>query len=208
MDNRTRILDAYTEHLREHGHPPATVYRFAKGLELDERAFFQEFPSLDAVESALWQSLVDRVAAAVTSGAEWEGFTARQRLLTFLFAFSEESLAWRSLLLSRVAPVAVVARPPHLKGLETGFKAFIRPVLDHGLATGEIAERGQASALYPEAFYLHFRAVLDFLLKDGSAGFERTDAYIEKSVTLAFDLLRTQAIDSAVDFARFLLSRP
>ncbi|MEI7774534.1 MAG: hypothetical protein WCK17_07130, partial [Verrucomicrobiota bacterium] len=59
-------------------------------------------------------------------------------------------------------------------------------------------------ALYPDAFYTHFRGVIDFSLKDDSRGYERTDAFIEKSVAVAFDLIRTQVVDSALDLARFL----
>jgi hypothetical protein len=46
--------------------------------------------------------------------------------------------------------------------------------------------------------------VIDFSLKDDSRGYERTDAFIEKSVAVAFDLIRTQVVDSALDLARFL----
>jgi ubiquinone biosynthesis protein COQ9 len=77
----------------------------------------------------------------------------------------------------------------------------------HATATGEIAERGRLGGLYPQALYLHFRAVIDFYVKDTSPRYERTDAFVEKSVTLAFDLLRTQAIDSAFDLLRFLAPR-
>lgn len=208
MEPRERLLEAYRDHLREHGAPPATVFKFTRDLGLEEREFFAAFASFDALESEMWRGLVARVADAVAAGPEWGGFTARQRLLTFLFAFCEESLAWRSLLLQRVGHCGAMARPDHLKGLERGFKDFIGPVLDHGHATGEIADRGPLREAYPEAFHLHFRAVVDFHLKDTSAGFERTDAFIEKSVALAFDLLRTQAFDSAVDFAKFVFARP
>ena len=48
------------------------------------------------------------------------------------------------------------------------------------------------------------RSVIDYFVKDTSRGFERTDAYIEKSTALAFDVMQTQAIDSAFDLLRFL----
>lgn len=208
METRERILTAYADHLREHGAAPASVFKFSRELGIEERTFFAEFPNFDAVESTMWRALVDRVVEAVTSGAEWQGFSARQRVLTFLFAFTEESLAWRSLLLLRVGKCGPLARPAHLRGLEEGYKTFIRPVLDRGRETGEIAARGALEQAFPDAFYTHFRAVVDFHLKDASAGYERTDAFIEKSVALAFDLLRTQAVDSAFDFAKFVLARP
>lgn len=208
METRERLLSAYRDHLLEHGGPPASVFKFTRDLGLEERAFFAEFPNFDALESEMWRGLVARVAGAVVAGPEWAGFTSRQRLLTFLFAFCEESLAWRSLLLQRVERCGPIPRPARLRGLELGFKEFIGPVIEHGHATGEIAERGMLREAYPEAFFLHFRAVVDFHLKDASAGYERTDAFIEKSVALAFDLLRTQAFDSALDFAKFVFARP
>ena len=47
--------------------------------------------------------------------------------------------------------------------------------------------------------------MIDQYLKDESDEFERTDAFIEKTVTLAFDLFRAQVLDSAADLLRFLL---
>ncbi len=208
MELRDQIMGAYADHLREHGAPPATVFKFVQGLSIDERSFFSEFPNFDAVESALWKGMVQRVAQAVSGGDEWIGFSARQRVLTFLFAFCEESLAWRSLLLLRVGKCGPLSRAAHVKGLETGFKEFMGPVIEHGMASGEIVGRGPLTNTYPEVFYLHFRAVIDFHLKDDSAGYERTDALIEKSVALAFDLLGKQAVDSAFDLAKFVFVRP
>ncbi|MBC8081800.1 MAG: TetR/AcrR family transcriptional regulator, partial [Hymenobacter sp.] len=37
--------------------------------------------------------------------------------------------------------------------------------------------------------------------------FERTDAAVEKAVTLSFDLVGRNTLDSATDFVRFLLRR-
>lgn len=205
METRQRIIDAFSQQLREHGKPPETVFGFCKELSLSEREFFVEFPSLDAVESAYWEGLVDRVITAVEAGAEWAGFTARQRLLSFLYAFSEASLDCRSLLLLRFAHLSPVDKPGFLRGFENRFKKFAQSVLDHGVAQHEVAERGRLASAYPDALYLHFRGVVDFNLKDTSRGYERTDAFIEKTVAVAFDVLRTQFFDSAWDLARFLI---
>ncbi|MES2571371.1 MAG: TetR/AcrR family transcriptional regulator [Verrucomicrobiota bacterium] len=207
MKTRPEIIAAYIEHLLEHGRPPLTVHRFCRENDIEERAFFSEFASFNALESAFWEELLTRVIAALESGAEWESFSARQRLLSFHFAFAEESLNYRSLLLSRVAPLKTLARPDYLRGLQSRFKTFARRLIEHGLAGREIAGRGMVGSLYPEAFYVHFRSVIEFHLKDESARFERTDAFIEKSVGLLFDLLRPQALDSAVDLARFLFAQ-
>jgi Tetracyclin repressor-like, C-terminal domain len=46
--------------------------------------------------------------------------------------------------------------------------------------------------------------ILDFWVKDKSKGFENTDAMIEKSVNTAFDLMGSTALDSVLDFAKFM----
>jgi len=208
MEIRTRIVEAYAHHLREHGKPPESVYRFAQSLDLNERDFFEQFASFDAIEGVLWQELVERVANSVSAGPEWASFSARQRLLAFYFGFVEEALNWRSLLLLHLGKIGPLARPAYLRGMESSFKAFASEVLQHGLASGELAPRGRLEATYPEALYVHFRGLIDFNLKDESAGYERTDAFVEKTVNLAFDLLRPHAIDSAFDLIRFLTQRP
>jgi Tetracyclin repressor-like, C-terminal domain len=204
MDTRARIISAFCDSLREHGRPPETVFAFCKQLEITEREFFQEFASFDAVESSYWEQLVDQVVCAVEAGPEWPEFTAKQRLLSFLYAFCEASLDHRSVMLARISELGPLAKPAFLKGFEARFKAFTNSILQHGAALGEVAPRGRLSALYPDAFYTHFRGVIDFSLKDDSRGYERTDAFIEKSVAVAFDLIRTQVVDSALDLARFL----
>jgi len=204
METRTRIVEAFTTHLREHGTPPHTVHAFCKSLDLTERDFFQEFASLDSVESAIWGDWILELTTKVSSGAEWKDFSARHRYLTFLFAFTESSLDWRSLLISRFSHLAPVASPAFLKAFEDHFKTFAFDIISHGISTGEIASRGSLQTLYPAVLYVHFRAVISFLLKDESQRFERTDAFIEKTVAFAFDVIRTQAIDSAFDLARFL----
>jgi hypothetical protein len=78
METNERIIFEFTNHLREHGRYPESVYLFCRGLEIEEKAFFAEFGSFQAVESRLWEDLVDRVVRAVESGPEWSSFSARQ----------------------------------------------------------------------------------------------------------------------------------
>jgi tetracycline repressor-like protein len=41
-------------------------------------------------------------------------------------------------------------------------------------------------------------------LQDDSEGYEQTDVFIKKTVKLAFELIRSQVIDSAFDLGKFL----
>jgi len=201
----SRILEAFASHMREEGSAPRSVARFCKGLGITEDIFYKHFPSLHAVEKAFWRHWIAEVITAVESGADWEGFSARERYLAFLFAFTQSAAERRTLLLERFHEVSPVSHPAALEGMRAEFLEFARRLIDHGTSSGEIAERRGLANLYPGILYLHLRWVIDQYLNDESDEFERTDAFIEKTVTLAFDLFRAQALDSAADLLRFLL---
>ncbi|MFN6082873.1 MAG: TetR/AcrR family transcriptional regulator, partial [Bacteroidota bacterium] len=57
---------------------------------------------------------------------------------------------------------------------------------------------------YGEALWVNMLFVTGFWLKDQSAGFEKTDEAIERSVNLAFDLMGRSPLDSMIDFGKFL----
>ena len=204
---RQQILNAYEAHLRREGHPPVSVFRFAEAHGFTERDFFAEFPSLEAVESAWWVARLDHVTGSVESGPAWDSFSARHRMLAFLFAFAEASLDFRSLLLVRLQGRSVLTNPPELAAFEDRFLGFAQRLLEHGRLHGEIASRGPLSRLYPQAAYRLFRSVIDFHLRDSSPRYERTDAFIEKSTTVLFDLIGRQVLDSGFDLLRFLLPK-
>ncbi len=202
---RQRLLAAYEAHLRREGRPPASVFRFAEAEGFTERDFFAEFPSLEAVEAAWWSAQLEQVIGSVEGGAEWESFSARHRLLAFFFAFAEASLDFRSLLLLRLQGRFVLANPPELARFEARFLSFAERLLEHGRLHGEIASRGPLGRIYPQAAYRLFRSVIDFHLRDASPRYERSDAFIEKSTTVFFDLIGRQVLDSGFDLLRFLL---
>lgn len=203
---RGEILAAFAAHWAEEGNPPRSVTRFCRGLGITEAVFYRHFPSLHAVEKAFWRDWIAGVISAVEEGVAWEEFTSRERYLAFLFAFTQSSGERRSLLLERFHDISPLSHPGALQGMRGEFLEFARRIVERGTETGEIAERRGLTALYPGILYVHLRWVIDQWLKDESDAFERTDAFIEKTVTLAFDLFRSQALDSAADLLRFLLA--
>ena len=199
------ISEAYMATLQKEGHAPVSVHRFCKDLGVEEKDFYMAFPNLHAVEKHFWRSWMETIIAAVSSGKEWTSFSAKERYLAFLFAFTGQALEQRSLLEQRFGKLTLLCNPSSLDGLKSSFKDFAGDLIQYGMEKGEIAHRGALGNLYPEVLYIHWRSVLEYFLKDESQGFERTDAFIEKTVEFAFDLFRTQAIDSAADLVRFLL---
>jgi hypothetical protein len=204
-DHRSMISEAYMATLQKEGHAPVSVHRFCKDLGIAEKDFYMAFLNLHAVEKHFWRSWMETIIAAVSSGKEWTSFSAKERYLAFLFAFTGQALEQRSLLEERFGKLTLLCNPSSLDGLKSSLKDFTSELIQHGMEKGDIAHRGALGNLYPEVLYIHWRSVLEYFLKDESQGFERTDAFIEKTVEFAFDLFRTQAIDSAADLVRFLL---
>jgi hypothetical protein len=79
----------------------------------------------------------------------------------------------------------------------------VNDLVTEGKDTTEVAERPFTNQ-YEKAFWLHFLFITRFWVNDDSSDFEKTDAAIEKSVNLAFDLVGKGPLDSMLDFAKFL----
>jgi hypothetical protein len=94
--------------------------------------------------------------------------------------------------------------PMEVKVFKSKFKDFANEIILEGKETEEIANRPVISDRYDEALWFQVWFVFQFWLKDASPAFEKTDAAIEKSVNLAFDLMGKSALDTFIDFAKFL----
>ena len=182
------LLHRYTAHVSKKGTPPRSVHALAKKLGIPEREFFEHFGSFEALEAEIWAHDVRATIEAVEVGEDWEGFGAEQKLLAFEFAFCDRILDARSFYLARF-PRLRNGQPPSnvLRSMGMVFTSFAEGIVRRGSEQQEIACRGPLNRAYPHALFLHLLSVIEFNLADDSKGFERTDAYIEKSVKLAFD---------------------
>lgn len=91
-----------------------------------------------------------------------------------------------------------------MDNLKVGFKEYARDLVMEGKESQEVTPRRFLNERYPDAFWLQLLMILDFWVKDKSKGFENTDAMIEKSVNTSFDLMGSTALDSVLDFAKFM----
>jgi hypothetical protein len=90
---------------------------------------------------------------------------------------------------------------------EDEFKEFVQDILQEGRATGEVASRPFLQDGYGRIFLRQLQFILLYFVRDESTNFERTDAAVEKAVTLSFDLVGRNTFDSALDLGRFLLQK-
>ena len=206
----TALKAAYLDYLRRHGHAPRTVFAFADAQGISEGEFYRHYASFAVIDREIWVDFGRDARAQAAQEPAWQGYGAREKLLAFYYTLLELLKNNRSFVLltlgrsQRRQPALV---PKVLARFEADFKGFIEELLREGRTTGEVASRPFLQDGYPRLFLRQLQFLLLFFVRDESANFERTDAAVEKAVTLSFDLVGRNTFDSALDFGRFLLHK-
>ena len=199
------ITTSYRDFVLTEGRQPASIFKFCKDLGIPEDAFYQLFASFDALEKSIWKEYIETTRQRLESDDSYASLSAREKILTFYFALAEVLKADRSFVLMQLASWKNPAlTPKFLKAFKIAFEDWMATAINDGKATGEIAKRPFLDKRYHQIFWLHLTFILQFWGKDESANFENTDAAIEKSVNLAFDLIGKGVLDNAIDFGKFL----
>lgn len=200
-----KIKSAYIEHVLTNGSRPVSVYKFCLDLGLREEEFYNVFGSFEGLENSIWKGFIDKTVSRLRSDKAFQAFITREKVLAFYFTLLEELKANRSYVLFQLDHSRKFELvPDYIKGFKAEFESFFESTLNVAKGKGEVASRPVLDKRYPQLFWLHLGFILLFWKQDSSPGFEKTDAAIEKSVNLAFDLIGKGALDSAIDFAKFL----
>ncbi|MFD2037592.1 TetR/AcrR family transcriptional regulator [Belliella marina] len=206
IDIKSKIVSGYVHHVLEHGQEPVSVFKFAKDLKMKEEDFYNYFTSFEVIKTAVWIKLFDDTVEGVEGQEVYREYSSREKLLAFLFTWIEELKKNRSYLLALYGNKKDVKSllPTEVKAFKSKFKDFANGIILEGKETEEIASRPILSDKYDEALWFQVWFVFQFWLNDTSPSFEKTDAAIEKSVNLAFDLMGKSALDTFIDFAKFM----
>ncbi len=205
-DVQERIIKAYIDYVLMHGEEPASVYAFCKELDISESAFYAHFNDFGQIAEDFWVKQFTDTLDALRKDAEFEAFTVREKLLSLYYAFFEQVKVHRSFaVMSFKESIASLKRENrNLSKMKKEYKFWVKHLISEGLNEGEIAGRSRLTDTYDELFWIQFLFLLNFWKNDRSKNFERTDAAIEKTVNLSFDLIEKNALDSAVDFGKFI----
>lgn len=199
------IKEAYINYVLENGSKPASIFKFVKELKIKEAVFYDHFNSFENVERAIWEDMFSQTVSAIKSDAVYDEYSSREKLLAFFYTWIETLKSERSFILQSVPKkFKPEFTPYYLEGVKAGFKEWIAEVLLEAKETEEVLARPIVSDRYDDAIWLQFLFILGFWAKDDSKAFEKTDAAIEKSVNLAFDLMGRGPLDAMVDFGKFL----
>ena len=205
-DPKAKIMDGFRLYVLEHGHVPPSVYKLTKTLKIEERDFYEHFTSFGALLSSFWVEMFEKTIEDLSAQAVYTQYSVREKLLAFFFTWIEELRKNRSYLLALYDKKGANLKlpPPEVAAFKEKFNEFVKVILAEGEETGEVAKRPLITNRYHEGIWLQVWFIFQFWIKDTSTSFERTDAAIEKSVHLVFDLIGKNALDSIIDLAKLL----
>ena len=200
-----KIEQAYLKYVVEHDQRPASIPTFMESLEAEEQEFYEHYASFSVLEKALWLRMLEDALEKTQSAEVYLQYTARERYLSFVFTLLEVLKAQRSFVLFTLKAGKQPGKV--LESLRNRVISFANSVLESGMDSGEVISRPIVADRYADALWWELKAALRFWAHDESAGFEDSDAFVEKSVNFTFDLFGQTPLDSAFDLLRFLFQR-
>jgi hypothetical protein len=199
------IRKKYIDEVLEHGSAPPSFFLFARSLKLKENELYEFYNSFEAIEKDIWREFLTGTISAIEAEKVYDEYSVREKLLAFYYTLIETLKNNRSFILWQMKEVRQPGVTPYfLKAFKAAFLSWAGNLIIEGKDTDEIANRPFISDRYGEAMWLQTLFILNFWRKDDSKAFEKTDAAIEKTVNVAFDLMGRGAVDSVVDLAKFI----
>lgn len=206
IELKEKIRNAYVDYVLTKGDRPQSVYVFMKELDLKEEEFYSVFSTFDAVEASVWRAIFNHTYDTIKAQDVFEGYSAREKILAFYFGLVEHLKSHRSFVTwtFKNTPKMTLSSAAFLTDFKKMFEDFADEVIRSGISAGEVMDRKIISDKYKDALWVQLLFVIYFWIDDNSTEFERTDEAIEKGVNIAFDLMGQSALDSMIDYGKFL----
>ena len=204
IDWKERFKDAFVLYLIRNGERPVTVFKFCEELEVDEAIFYKYYNSFRSVEKEVWLTFYKEVKKALDRDSEYSSYSTQEKHLSFLYTLIEVYKQNRSYVVLRYAEVDRRSlRPCFIESFREEFAIWTKEILDEGFESNEIVSRPLISSKYHEALWVQLLYVTRVWTIDESEDFQVTDAAIEKSSALLFELMKSGPVDLLIDFVKF-----
>jgi AcrR family transcriptional regulator len=206
MAQREKIIQGYIEFELLNGRSPNSVFELAKKLKITETAFYEDFGSLDALRAGIVTHFMEKTLKTLDEDPNYDAFTAREKLLALFFTLFEKLTEQRSYMLARYSQLrSIPENSREWKGFIRLLNERATIIIDEAKQLEEVQDRPVIGQHFSKGYQLVFAYLFRVWLKDDSEGFATTDAAIEKTVNLSFDMLGTSPLDSLLDFGKFAL---
>ncbi|GAK74434.1 hypothetical protein JCM19296_12 [Nonlabens ulvanivorans] len=202
---RHDVITAYMDYVLEHEITPKSVYKFAKDNNMSEAEFYNFFGNFDGLRKDIWNTFFTMTMDVAHKNEEYAHFSNREKMLTFFYTFFELLTLNRSYVLFTLKENQhMMNKMEQLKGLRKHVKGFAKELIQerNENKTNILLERSET--IYSEGAWVQMLFLMKFWMDDDSAGFEKTDMAIEKSVNTIFDIFDNTPLDAVLDFGKFL----
>jgi hypothetical protein len=208
-ETTTNWTNGFVRYTLEHNRRPNSAYQLAQFLDAPEADFYDTYNSIEAVEKDLWTRFFIDTKEILLADEAYQTYGVRQKMLAFYFTWTGDFLkANRSYILWAFENGRKnLTSWKVLEGFRKELLEFLEDLISEGYETEEIKNREIISRAYPELVWGQTLFVLRYWIKDTSKGFEQTDAFIEKTVNLIFDLIGKNFLDSLFDWGKFTAQR-
>lgn len=208
MQSKSELTEAYSDYLLEHAERPKTVHYFATKIGIEEADLYKYFAGFSEIESFIFESFFEN-ALSLTLKEKEAGLDIQDELLTFYFTFFEILKSNRSLVLILLKKRPLMLNKKALTGLRKAFLQYTQ-AMNVPLGLLDKIERKELETfkekIKGEAGWLQLMSFLDFWLHDNSPSFEKTDAFIEKSVKASFSLVQNPLFEELFDLGKFFFT--
>ncbi len=209
MEVKSSINQAYKDIALASGHLPVSIQKVCEQAGVERAEFNAIFENLSEVQQSIWQTYFFDTVRTIEASDLYQEYMVREKLLAFYYTLLEVIKVDRDFLELFQDKLGVWNyNPKFLQLFKPVFLAFVTELVDEGKGRGEIAERYVIGGDYAGWHWPQCLFLLSFWLRDKSGEAERTDQAIDKAVNFGFDFMGPNLLDSAFDFAKFILVRP
>ena len=202
--DRLFIISSFMDYTLLTENYPKSVYNFCKKNDIQEKAFYKDFGSLDAIKKMIWQSFYENAMSLLEKDKNFDVSSPKEKLLSFYYTFFEVLLLNRSYVLFAFSEEEkILSKMSNLKTLRILFKGFATELIEEG-NINKPSYLQHSPKIFSEAAWLQLCFLLKFWVEDTSESFEKTDQAIEKSVQTAFDVFENTPLSTLIDFGKFL----
>lgn len=202
--DRLFIISSFMDYTLLTENFPKSVYNFCKKNDIQEKTFYKDFGSLDAIKKMIWQSFYENAMSLLEKDKNFDVSSPKEKLLSFYFTFFEVLLLNRSYVLFVLSKEEkILSKMSNLKTLRILFKGFATELIEEG-NINKPSYLQHSPKIFSEAAWLQLCFLLKFWVEDTSESFEKTDQAIEKSVQTAFDVFENTPLSTLIDFGKFL----
>ena len=205
--DQANILDHYSKYVLKNNSKPANIYSFCEEHGMSEAEFYEYYTSFEQLEADFLVFFYQETQRLLAADENYNQYLPKDKMLAFYFTFFEQLTLNRSLVMYLLGHQKNAL--DNVKKLHPLRKEYLKFVSGLGVSEPLMDEKAEKFEKFrkkgiEEIFWGHFLTTLKFWMDDSSAGFEKTDIYIEKSLDTSFELLEVKPLKKLFDLGKFL----